>query len=418
MNDRLARSLVHRLLEHTEEGEIVLVEGRSRKRFGDNGGDPALRTTITVRHPGFHAQLLRGSIGLAISYMDGWWDADDLVGAIRIAARNVHRFDALRRTFRPVIAPVQHALGLARRNTVARSREQISAHYDLGNDLYELFLDPTMMYSCAVFGDAEPTLEEAQRAKLERIVRKLGLAPSDHLLEIGTGWGALAVEAARRTGCRVTTTTISREQHALATERVRVAGLADRVTVLLEDYRDLRGSYDKLVSIEMIEAVGWRDFTTFFHRCSELLERDGAMLLQAITIDDRAFDVEKATKSFMNQLIFPGGCLPSLEEIHRCLAARTDMRTVGLEDITPHYVTTVRHWRDRFLAAEDELERRGYDARFRRLWALYLAYCEGGFTERRIADVQLLLAKPGFRAEPLAPLVPRVAEVAAPARAA
>jgi cyclopropane-fatty-acyl-phospholipid synthase len=325
----------------------------------------------------------------------------------------VHRFDRVRRTFRPVIAPVQYAVGLVRRNTVARSRRQIAAHYDLGNELYELFLDDSMMYSCAVYDDGHTSLEEAQRAKLERIVRKLDLKASDHLLEIGTGWGALALHAARRTGCRVTTTTISREQHALATERVRAAGLEDRVTVLLEDYRDLAGTYDKLVSIEMIEAVGWRDFDTYFRRCSELLEPDGLMLLQAITIDDRAFDVEKATKSFINQLIFPGGCLPSLGEIHRCVAQRTDMRSVGMEDITPHYVTTLRDWRERFDAQEPELDQRGYDERFRRMWRLYLAYCEGGFAERRIGDVQLLLAKPAFRDEPVAPLLPQVSAATA-----
>jgi cyclopropane-fatty-acyl-phospholipid synthase len=314
---------------------------------------------------------------------------------------------------RPVIAPVQHALALARRNTVKRSKQQIAAHYDLGNDLYELFLDDTMMYSCGVYDTPDTTLHEAQLAKLERIVRKLDLSPSDHLLEIGTGWGALAIHAARRTGCRVTTTTISEEQHALATQRVRAAGLEHRVTVLLEDYRDLTGTFDKLVSIEMIEAVGWRDFDTYFRRCSELLDDDGLMLLQAITIDDRAYDVEKATKSFINQLLFPGGCLPSLEEIHRRLAADTDMRTVGLEDITGHYVTTLRDWRRNFEAAEAELERRGYDARFRRLWQLYLAYCEGGFAERRIGDVQMLLAKPRFRDEPVAPLYAQLEAVTA-----
>jgi cyclopropane-fatty-acyl-phospholipid synthase len=417
MNAKLARKLVHRLLERTRDGQITLVEGTSRTTFGDRGGEPPLATTITVNDPRFHGHLLRGSLGLATSYMDGMWDSDDLVGAIRIAARNVHRFDRLRRTFRPVIAPVQHTLALARRNTVARSREQISAHYDLGNDLYELFLDDTMMYSCAIYPDAQATLEEAQRAKLERIVRRLDLSASDHLLEIGTGWGALALHAAQRTGCRVTTTTISREQHALATERVRAAGMEHRVTVLREDYRDLKGTYDKLVSIEMIEAVGWRDFDTYFARCSQLLEPHGLMLLQAITIDERAFDVEKATKSFINQLIFPGGCLPSLEEIHRCVAERTDMRTVGLEDITPHYVTTLRDWRERFEAREDELDARGYDARFRRLWQLYLAYCEGGFAERRIGDVQVLLAKPAFRGETVPPLGTQLAEAAVEAGA-
>jgi cyclopropane-fatty-acyl-phospholipid synthase len=418
MNQNLARALVHRLLARTQDGSITLIEDGQATAFGDEGGDAQRAVTITVNDPRFHAQLLRGSLGLGTSYMDGMWDTDDLVGVVRLAARNVHRFDRVRRTFRPVIAPVQHTIGLARRNTVRRSKAQIAAHYDLGNDLYELFLDDTMMYSSAIFDGPQTSLHEAQLAKLERIVRKLDLKPSDHLLEIGTGWGALALHAARRTGCRVTTTTISREQHALAVERVREAGLEDRVTVLLEDYRDLTGTYDKLVSIEMIEAVGWRDFDTYFRRCSELLADDGLMFLQAITIDDRAFHVEKATKSFINQLIFPGGCLPSLGEIHRCVAEQTDMRSVGMEDITPHYVATLRHWRERFLAQAPELERRGYDERFRRLWALYLAYCEGGFAERRIGDVQLLLAKPGFRAEPVAPLLPMVAAAAEPAIAA
>ncbi len=221
------------------------------------------------------------------------------------------------------------------------------------------------------------------------------------MLEIGTGWGGFALYAAQRYGCRVTSTTISREQHAYASERVRAAGLEDRVTLLLEDYRELRGSYDKLVSIEMIEAVGWRNFQTFFRRCSELLTEDGAMLLQAITIDDRAYEVEKAGRSFINTYIFPGGCLPSMEIISRSLARATDLRQVHLEDITAHYATTLAHWRERFLARAERVAELGYDERFRRLWELYLSYCEGGFRERRIQDIQLLLAKPGNRAEPL-----------------
>ena len=217
------------------------------------------------------------------------------------------------------------------------------------------------------------------------------------MLEIGTGWGGFAVYAAERYGCRVTTTTISAEQHAYATERVREAGLQDRVTVLLEDYRELTGSYDKLVSIEMIEAVGWQYFPTFFKRCSELVKDDGAMLLQAIVIDDRAYEVEKAGKSFINTHIFPGGCLPSMEVIARSVARVTDFRQVHLDDITAHYALTLERWRERFLAATERLSALGYDERFRRLWELYLSYCEGGFRERRIQDVQLLLAKPQFR---------------------
>ena len=251
-----------------------------------------------------------------------------------------------------------------------------------------------MMYSCALFERDGMTLEEASVAKLERICERLELGPDDRVLEIGTGWGGFAIHAAGTRGCHVTTTTISREQHDYAVERVRRAGLQDRVTVLMRDYRDLRGQYDKLVSIEMIEAVGWQRIGAFFARCSDLLTPHGAMLLQAITIDDRAYEVEKASKSFINTYIFPGGCLPSMEVIARNVARRTDLQTVGLEDITPSYVETLRRWRDNFSAASEELEAMGYDERFQRLWTLYLAYCEAGFAERRICDVQLLLAKP------------------------
>ena len=238
------------------------------------------------------------------------------------------------------------------------------------------------------------TLEEAQLAKLELLCEKLALRPGDHLLEIGTGWGALAIHAAATRGCHVTTTTISREQHDHALAAVRRAGLEDRVTVLHEDYRDLTGRYDKLVSIEMIEAVGWRHTGAFFAKCSELLAPHGAMLLQAITIDDRAYEVEKASRSFMNTRIFPGGCLPSVEAITRAVARHTDLQVTGLEDLTPHYVETLRRWRSRFARHTDELADLGYDERFRRIWTLYLSYCEAGFAERRILDLQLTLSKP------------------------
>ena len=218
------------------------------------------------------------------------------------------------------------------------------------------------------------------------------------MIEIGTGWGGFAAYAASTRGCRVTTTTISAEQHAYTVARVREAGLDDRVTVLRSDYRDLQGRYDKLVSIEMIEAVGWQHIGTFFHRCSRLLHPHGAMLLQAITIDDRAYEVEKASKSFIKEYIFPGGCLPSLEVIQRNVARRTDLQTVGVHDITSSYVTTLRRWRENFTTHRDELAALGYDESFRRLWTLYLAYCEAGFAERRICDIQLLLAKPRWAA--------------------
>jgi cyclopropane-fatty-acyl-phospholipid synthase len=399
--DRLARRIVLALLVRTRGGEIELVEGHRSHRFGEQVPERPLHAVVEVRSARFYRRLLSGSVGLCESYMDGLWECADLVALTRIAALNVRALDTLRRVLAPVLIPLQRWGRWLARNTPGRSRRHIAAHYDLGNELFSLFLDPTMMYSCAVFDSPQSTLEEASLAKLELVCEKLDLGPQDHLLEIGTGWGGLAIYAALHRGCRVTTTTISREQHDYARERVREAGLEDRVTVLLEDYRELSGRYDKLVSIEMIEAVGWQYFPTFFRRCSELVADDGAMLLQAIVIDDRAYQVEKAGKSFINTYIFPGGCLPSLEIISRSVARVTDFREIHLEDITAHYATTLACWRERFLKEGARLSELGYDERFRRLWELYLSYCEGGFRERRIQDVQLLLAKPGYDAGPL-----------------
>jgi cyclopropane-fatty-acyl-phospholipid synthase len=254
-----------------------------------------------------------------------------------------------------------------------------------------------MTYSCAVFETPDTPLREAQEAKLDMVCRKLELEPADHLVEIGTGWGSLALHAAGEYGCRVTTTTLSREQHAVATERVREARLNDRVEVVLQDYRDLRGRYSKLASIEMIEAVGWQHFATFFECCSRLLQPDGLMLLQAITIDHRAYEIEKSARSFANAVIFPGGCLPSAPEIRRATAAATDMRILDMDDITAGYPPTLSRWRENWLAAKGQAERLGAGRRFIRLFEFYFAWCEGGFTERRIGTVQALLAKPAYR---------------------
>jgi cyclopropane-fatty-acyl-phospholipid synthase len=276
----------------------------------------------------------------------------------------------------------------------------VAAHYDLGDELFRLFLDDTMTYSCAVFDGPDATLAEAQERKLDLVCRKLDLGPGDHVLEIGTGWGSFALHAASRYGCRVTTTTISAAQHATATERVGAAGLSDHVEVLAEDYRDLRGRYDKLVSIEMIEAVGWQYFDDFLGRCGELLRPHGSMLLQAIVIDDAAFEVEKVSRTFIRELIFPAGCLPSVAVIEDCVRRTTDMSVLALDDITEHYPETLRRWRESLVAAAGRAEELGYDRRFQRLWELYLAYSEGGFRERRIRDVQVTLAKPGHRSRP------------------
>ena len=325
----LARRLLFRLVfERIAGGRLTILDGGRRYEFGDPAD--GLDATVTVHDRRAYAWTLRGSTGWGEGYVEGLWTTDDLVGLARLACRNLPALDAVRRRWHWALGRLQRLAALVPRNTRRGARANISAHYDLGNDLFASFLDETMMYSCAWFPSPEATLHEAQLARLERICEQLELGPDDHLLEIGSGWGAMAIHAAATRGCRVTTTTISVEQHALAVERVRAAGLEDRVEVLLSDYRDLEGTYSKLVSLEMIEAVGWQYFPTYFRTCSRLLEPDGAMLLQAIVIDDDAYEVEKASKSFANTHVFPGGCLPSERLIGELLDNETDM-TEALE---------------------------------------------------------------------------------------
>lgn len=392
----IARRVVMRLLSRISSGSLTLIEGGRETTFGT--GVPA--ATVIVRSDDLWRKLLRGSRGMADAYARGMWESPDVTAVVRVAARNAQGLDDLRRRWSLVRVPFQRVRNLFVSNTPRRSRKDIEAHYDLGNDMFERMLDPTMMYSSAYFQRPDMTLEEASIAKIDLICEKLDLGPDDHVLEIGTGWGGFAIRAASTRGCRVTTTTISREQHDLAIERIERAGLADLITVRLDDYRELDGRYDKLVSIEMIEAVGYKDFGTFFERCSDLLEPDGAMLLQAIVHDDAAYEVEKASRSsFIRTYIFPNGCLPSLKVISKCIRRRTNLRAIDVEDLTPHYARTLRKWRSNFTAAAGELKRRGYDERFQRLWELYLSYCEAGFAERRITVVQQVFAKPGWSGE-------------------
>lgn len=421
VGDRFDRALVEAVLRRIYSGTLVVLQDGSRRTYGH--GDP--RAVVEMRSGRAWRKLARGSVAMADAYAEGLWDSPDLVALFRLAACNTGLGDHLRSRLAPVLRPLQLCRALPRPATRSRRRQDIAAHYDLGEELFERMLDPTMTYSCALFERSEMTLEQAQLAKLDLVCEKLELSPADRVLEIGTGWGSFALHAALSRGCHVTTTTISRRQHAYALERVRRAGLEDRITVLGSDYRDLKGRYDKLASIEMIEAVGWRHTGDFFAACSRLLEPHGAMLLQAITIDDRAYELEKGSRSFIKELIFPGGSLPSLEAMAHDLARRTDLQLVHLDDITASYVATLRTWRERFLANAPALAGLGYDERFQRLWTLYLAYCEAGFAERRIRDVQLLLAKPrsglsslrgcGYPARPLTTIPPSASRSGRPA---
>ena len=338
-----------------------------------------------------------GSVGAGEAYMLGYWKADDLAAALRIFAVNSAAMDELETGLARLSAPLRAAMHRMARNTRAGSRRNIAAHYDLGNEFFALFLDPTLMYSSALFERPGMSLEEASVAKLERLCRMLDLRPGDRVLEIGTGWGGFALHAASRYGCHVTTTTISREQHALASRRVHAAGLTDLVTVVKHDYRDLQGRFDKLISIEMIEAIGHQYFETFFAKCSELLEPDGRMALQAITIADRRYAAARDSVDFIKKHIFPGCCIPSVSALTGAMAAASDLRMVRLDDIGPHYATTLRCWRENLLANAAKVRALGYSEQFIRTWEFYFAYCEAGFAERVLGDIQALLVKPWTR---------------------
>jgi cyclopropane-fatty-acyl-phospholipid synthase len=395
---QLGRRLFLARLAELREGELTLIEGDEQLTFGRRTPECNLRATIEVLHPQTYADAaFGGTVGGGEAYIRGLWRADDLTSLIRLMIVNRDVMQSMEGGAAIVAAPLRRILHWLNRNSPDGSRRNIAAHYDLGNDLFALMLDETMAYSCAVFEREQATLHEAQFAKFERICRKLRLSPDDRLVEIGTGWGGLAIHAASRYGCRVTTTTISREQHDWAKEKIAAAGLSDRVTLLLDDYRDLRGRYDKLVSIEMIEAVGARYLDTYAAQCSRLLEPHGAMLLQAITIQDQVYEAALKSVDFIQRFIFPGSFIPSVSAITESVRRSTDMKVFHLEDIGPHYATTLRRWRENFVARLPEVRRLGYPDAFVRMWEYYLCYCEGGFLERQIGDVQMLLTKPRCR---------------------
>nr|XP_061812160.1 tuberculostearic acid methyltransferase UfaA1-like [Nerophis lumbriciformis] len=391
---RWARRLVLSKLVGLAGGQLHLVENDRRQSFGEAGAD-GLEATLEVLDPRFYAKVaFGGRIGAAEAYMAGYWRAEDLTAVIRLVVRNQATIARLDGGLNWLRRPLQRAWHRLRRNTQTGSRRNIGAHYDLSNEFFELFLDRELMYSCAIFEPPDASLEEASQAKLDRLCDKLDLSSTDHLLEIGTGWGGLALHAARRHGCRVTTTTISAEQFAYASRRVREAGLEDRITVLDHDYRNLEGQYDKLVSVEMIEAVGLDHLEVFFGKCAELLLPDGRMVLQAITIADRFYDEARDSVDFIQQYIFPGSGIPSINAMSSAVARRTDLTVVHLEDIGLHYATTLRRWRERFEERLGAVRELGFSERFERLWRYYLCYCEGGFLERAISDVQIILVKP------------------------
>jgi len=395
---RIARRLLIGQLRKMRHGRLRLIDSGVDESFGSVTADAPFEVTLRVRNPRFYSDVVfAGTVGAGEAYINGYWHCDDLTGLVRLMVINRHLMDDVDSGWSALSAPLLRLAHWLNRNDKSGSRRNIAAHYDLGNAFFELFLDETMAYSCGIFERPDSTLLEASTAKFDAACSKLALQPGQHLVEIGTGWGGLAIHAARHYGCRVTTTTISREQYELARDRIARAGLDGQITVLLEDYRELRGEYDALVSIEMIEAVGHQYLDTYFRQCSKLLKPTGAMLLQAITIRDQFYDEARRSVDFIKRFIFPGSFIPSVKTISESLARATDLKLFHMEDIGPHYATTLRAWRERFMSRLTEVRALGYPESFVRMWEYYLCYCEGGFEERQLGDVQMLLTKPKSR---------------------
>lgn len=399
----LGRRLLLAQLRCLRDGEIRLREAASEECFGARTERCPLSVTVEVLQPRFYAEaVFGGTVGAGAAYVRGLWRCADLTGLTRIMYVNRALMDRMDRRWTFLSRPLMRVFHWLHRNSKVGSERNITAHYDLGNDFYRLMLDETMTYSCGIFSDDATTLAAASRAKFEAVCRKLALQPTDHLLEIGTGWGGLAIYAAQHYGCRVTTTTISREQHDFARAQVQQHGLGERVTVLLEDYRSLEGQYDKLVSVEMIEAVGASYLDTYLAKCAALLRETGAMLLQAITIQDQDYRAQLRTVNFIQRYVFPGSFIPSVNAIAESLRRVTDMKIFHLQDIGPHYVRTLALWRRNFMEQLAAVRKLGFSDQFIRLWEFYLCSCEGGFAERALGDVQLLLTKPACRRDVIA----------------
>ena len=393
--DGLARKLVlGGQLNKLEKGRLIIREGRQEYSFGEQVSEDEFSVTITVNSPRFYGDLAYGgSIGAGEAWMQGYWDCDNLVNLVRLMVRNRGILDEMEGPLTFLARPLRKLSHLVNRNTRKGARRNIAAHYDLGNEFFALWLDASMMYSCAIFEPEDISLAQAQYLRLQTVCQRLDLQAGDHLVEIGSGWGALAIHAARHYGCTVTTVTISEKQFELAKQKIEDAGLAGQINILLKDYRDLDGHYDKLVSLEMIEAIGFEQYDGYFAKCSDLLKPGGRMLIQAITIEDERLDEYRKNVDFIQRYIFPGSCLPSEREMRASIARVSGMSVTRVDDIGLHYATTLRHWRKNFFAKIDHVRNLGYPETFIRMWEYYLCYCEGGFLEQSISNVHLVAEK-------------------------
>ena len=383
-------------LSHLNVGCISVVDGVDKFSFGDTGSE--LRVNVQVHSQEFYVMTgSGGAMGIAEAYILGYWTSDDVVMLMRIILKNRSILLSLNDGFAKILSPINKLIHRSRQNTLKGSKENILAHYDLSNDFYKLWLDPTMTYSCAYFKDTNTTLEDASIEKLDRMCRKLNLSEKDNILEVGTGWGSFSIHAAKNYGCSITTTTISDAQYEYAKARVVEEGLESKINVINKDYRKLDGQYDKIVSIEMIEAVGYEYISEYFRKLSSLLKPDGLMALQGITYNDQNFDTYKDSVDFIKKYIFPGSCLISISQIIDVIKNKTDLSMIDMEDITRHYAETLNKWRKNFMSVLPEVKEMGYSKAFINMWEFYFLYCEAGFLERNIGDVQMVFAKSGAR---------------------
>ena len=391
----LAKKALFTQLKKLAYGQLIIEDEDNQYKFGVG---TKIKAKIRVRNASFYCDvLLGGSIGSSESFIQGAWDTNDLTKVIQIMAVNNQIMDQVEGPFKALLRPFLRFAHYLNKNTQSGSKKNIAKHYDLSNNFFSLFLDPTMMYSSAIFRNASTSLDEASINKLDVICKKLKLKKTDKVVEIGSGWGGFSIYAAQKYGCHITTTTISKEQYKYVKQKIKLLGMQNNITVLFKDYRDLKGKFDKLVSIEMIEAVGHQYYDEYFNMISKLLKDDGQALIQAITIKDQRY--KEATKSvdFIQKYIFPGSCIPSLTAIQKSLTDTTDLVINDVDDIGIHYARTLLHWRKNFIRNKSQILALGFDERFMRMWLFYLCYCEGGFIERSISDLHIQITKPLFR---------------------
>lgn len=390
------KSGLQKKFKNLKTGHISVNDGDETFTFGDSSSGESV--SVDIHSQEFYVMTgSGGALGIAEAYVAGYWSSDDVVKLFQIIIRNRDILLSLEKGFAKLVKPINKMIHRGRQNTLKGSKENILAHYDLSNDFYKLWLDPSMTYSCAFFNNDSVTLEEASIEKLDRICRKLDLSEDDSVLEIGTGWGSFSIHAAKNYGCKVTTTTISDAQFDYARSRIKDEGLESKITLINKDYRDLDGKYDKIVSIEMIEAVGYEYIPDYFSKLSSLLNSNGLVALQGITYNDQNFEVYKDSVDFIKKYIFPGSCLISIAQIIDVIKKDTDLAMVDMEDITKHYAVTLNRWRKNFMDVIPKVKEMGYSQAFINMWEFYFLYCEAGFSERNIGDVQMIFAKSGSR---------------------